>query len=236
MAILKEHLSFYREIFKIPGFFTTPLITIGVNEITGKNLPKDFAFSDFNGLLNYRGIKEVTTLDFFDNKADLKIDLNYPISKKLHEKYNTLIDIGNLEHIFDTSQALENCLRMVKAGGIYFLHTPVNGYFKHGLHTFNPEGLINALKLNGFKIIYEKYSTVKGTPIGDPSVGKNVILWVAAKKLKKMNRFIIPQQGFWKAYYKNPSYFIEKDRKNKKNYLEKLIERIKIIWYAADLV
>lgn len=236
MALLKEHLKFYREIFEIPDFFLDPLLTIGFEEITGKNLPRDFSYPDFKVFLESRGVSDITTLDLFDNKADLQIDLNYPVSKKMYEKYNTLIDIGNLEHIFDTRQALENCLRMVKVGGTYFLHTPVNGYFKHGLHTFNPEGLIGALKLNGFKIVYEGYSTVKGTPIKDPSVGKNVILWLVAKKLKGVDKFVIPQQGFWDRYYKNPQYHIEKDGKNKKSYYDKLKEKIKLIWYAADLV
>ena len=233
MALLKEHLNFYREIFKIPGIFSSPILTIGVEEITGKNIPNEFRFAGFKELLIARGVKEVTTLDFFDNKADLKIDLNYLVPKKLYGKYNTVIDIGNLEHIFDTRQAIESSLRMVKLGGIYFLHTPVNGYFKHGLHTFSPEGLIKALKLNGFEIIYEKYSTVKGTPINDPSVGKNVILWIVAKKIKEIAKFVIPQQGFWGEYYKNPSSFIGK---GKRSYWEKLKERIKLIWYTADLV
>lgn len=236
MAILKEHLRFYREIFKIPGILSSPLMTIGVEEITGKNMPDDFNFEDVNALLKSRGVKDITTLDFFDEEADLKNDLNLPIPKKLHEKYSTVIDIGNLEHIFDTRQALENCLRMVKVGGIYFLHTPVNGYFKHGLHTFNPEGLIDALKLNGFKIIYEKYSTVKGTPIKDPSVGKNVILWLVAKKEKNIKDFIIPQQGIWEDIYKELRKGIPNKKKITRTYREKLIERIKLMWYAADLV
>ena len=235
MAILKEHLKFYKEIFKIPNFFSEPLLTIGVQEIRGDNLPKEFDFKSFDEFLISKRIKNFDTLDFFDGKATCKQDLNLPIPKNLKNKYNTLIDIGSLEHIFDTKQVLINYTQMVRVGGLFFLHTPINGYFKHGLYTFNPDMLIGALKQNGFKIIYKKYSTVKGTTIKDPLLGKNVILWLVAKKINNIDKFVIPQEEqyysdeYWKADWK-------KRRRNQLNFLRKLEQRIKSIWYACDLI
>ncbi len=55
-----------------------------------------------------------------------------------HERYQTVYDVGTIEHVFDTRQCFENCARMVAVGGHYFIHTPVRGYFGHGLHTFAP--------------------------------------------------------------------------------------------------
>lgn len=235
MAILKEHLKFYREIFNIPHFFSEPLLTIGVQEIRGDNLPKEFNFLDFNELLLAKGIKNFETLDFFDERATFMYDLNIPVPKTLVGKYSTLIDIGSLEHIFDTKQVLENYTKMVKVGGLFFLHTPINGYFKHGLYTFNPDVLTDALILNGFKIIYKKYSTVKGTLIKNPLLGKNVLIWLVAKKIKKINKFVSPQESqkyskeYWEVSWKER-------RKNQLNFSEKLKQRIKSIWYACDLV
>ena len=235
MAILKEHLKFYREIFNLPSFFSEPLLTIGVQEMRGDNLPKEFDFGDFNQLLLSKGIKDFETLDFFDEKATFQHDLNLPVPKKLINRYNTLIDIGSIEHVFDTKQVLESYTKMVRVGGILFIHTPVNGYFQHGLYTFNPDVLTNALVLNGFKIIYLKYSTVKGTLIKDPSLGKNVTLWLVAKKVRNADKFVIPQESqdyseeYWKVSWKER-------RKKQPNFFEKLKQRIKSIWYACDLV
>lgn len=47
---------------------------------------------------------------------------------------------------------------------------------------------MDALKLNGFKIIYHKYSTSTGIEIKNPEVNKNVLIWLAAQKTKKPNQ------------------------------------------------
>ena len=75
---------------------------------------------------------------------------------------------------------------MVRPGGYYLLHTPINGYFGHGLHVFNPHGLIDCFVANGFKIVYLKYSTDKGKAVSDPSDHRNVLLWLVGKKEKEV--------------------------------------------------
>lgn len=104
------------------------------------------------------------------------------------------MDIGSMEHVFDTRQCLENCLRMVRMSGFYLLHTPVNGYFRHGLHVFNPEGLHDALEANGFEIVYERFSTRHGGPVSDPERERDVILWIVGRKLREVGDFVSPQQ------------------------------------------
>jgi hypothetical protein len=122
-----------------------------------------------------------------------------------HNKYGTLIDIGCLEHLFDTAACLENCIRMVRPGGHYLLHTPVNGYFGHGLHVFNPQGLIDCFKSNGFRIVYLKYSTQKGKQVANPAKARMCLLWMVGKKEKEVPTFVCPQQTIWATdYYKTP--------------------------------
>jgi hypothetical protein len=113
----------------------------------------------------------------------------------------TLIDIGSLEHLFDTAGCLENCFRMVRPGGYYLLHTPINGYYGHGLHVFNPQGLADCFLANGFRIIYFKYSTYKGKRISDPSKHRNAILWLVGQKEKDVPVFVCPQQTIWATDY-----------------------------------
>jgi len=77
------------------------------------------------------------------------------------------------------------------------LHTAVNGPSQHGFHVFNQEGIIESLRLNNFEILYLKYSSNDGALIKNPSYGDDVMIWVVAKKLKSVNKFIIPQQREW---------------------------------------
>jgi hypothetical protein len=236
--ILKWHIPFYREIFAIPEFLQSPVLTFGCQGIEGvqsskpqppdpviprvrrflasenkvrrltsfargklvQPVPEDFRYDSLTDLLAKRGFL-VTTLDHFDGRANLRYDMNRPVPQAEHNKYGTLIDIGSLEHLFDTAACMENCFRMVRLGGFYLLHTPINGYFGHGLHVFNPQGLMDCLVANGFKIAYLKYSTYKGKAVSDPSKHGNVVLWLVGKKEKDVPIFVCPQQTIWATDY-----------------------------------
>jgi len=236
--ILKWHIPFYREIFAIPDFLQTPVLTFGFQGIEGvqsdapsrpnpfiprlrrflvsegkmrrlvgfarskwsQSLPKDFQYNSLSDLLLSKGYL-TTTLDYFDGRADLRYDMNRPVPELEHNKYGTLIDIGSLEHLFDTARCLENCFRMVRRGGYYLLHTPINGYFGHGLHVFNPQGLIDCFVANGFEIVYLKYSTAKGKAVPDPSKHRNALVWLVGKKEKDVPVFACPQQTIWATDY-----------------------------------
>ncbi|MFH1758975.1 MAG: hypothetical protein ABH822_00225 [Patescibacteria group bacterium] len=197
MAIIKDHIPIYREIFRLSDVFREPVLTFGYQDILGKDIPKDFNYQDFKQLLLARGAKSIATLDPFDNRSDLKYDMNLPIPESEYEKYHTLIDIGSLEHVFDTKQCLENCMRMIKVGGYYFLHTPVNGWLYHGFHTFNPHFIIDAFKQNNFNIKYLKYSSQRGIPIKTPDQDSNAIIWIVGQKTVSIKQFQIPQQENW---------------------------------------
>jgi hypothetical protein len=137
VGIARNQFSFYLEIFSIPGFLAEPLATLGYQVIIGKDLPEDlpeeFKFGDMKQLLDSRGITDVTAIDLFDERADLRYDLNFPVPSTEEGRYRTVCDLGTLEHVFDTRQCMENCMRMVKPGGHYLLCTPVIGWHRHGL-------------------------------------------------------------------------------------------------------
>jgi hypothetical protein len=168
-------------------------------------IPDEFRVNDLVELIRNRGVKDIRVVDHFDPRADLRYDMNEPVPESEHDRYGTLIDIGCLEHLFDTRQCVENCLRMVRPGGLYFLHTPVNGYFGHGLHTFNPEALIGAAVGNGFEIVYLKFSARDGTPVENAPDAEESIIWLVARKTRRIETFEVPQQGRWSKYYPTPS-------------------------------
>ncbi|MGC4865233.1 hypothetical protein ACLQ3B_07360 [Micromonospora sp. DT53] len=152
--------------------------------------------------LTSRGVTEVVSLDLFDERAELRFDMNGPVPDEYHGRFESLIDIGSLEHVFDTRQCLENSLRMLDIGGWYFLHVPVNGYFAHGLHVFNPQGIVDALRLNGMEVHDLVYTDHRGRRVRNPGRQGHRLMWLAAQKVKSTERFIVPQQGYWTDFYR----------------------------------
>jgi hypothetical protein len=239
MAILRNHVPYFAEIVRLPGFLTDPVLTFGYQEVYidatrylawheidtklkikkarryfvekgeaffGKrhrdlHIPRQMLEKDLKGVLTNYGMKDLTVLDFEDFRADVRHDMNIPIPDHLRSKFNTIIDIGSLEHVFDTKRCLENLFSMLKVNGHILLHTPCKGCFDHGLHTFSPECILASLKFNGFEIRYVAYSTESGLPLAAPGNGRDVIIWVVARKVGEMKVFVVPQQGRWQEKY-----------------------------------
>ena len=195
-----NHVHFYKEIFAIPGFLRGPLICFGFQEFENGATLDGKQYVHLGEYFATRGVR-ATSLDLFDPRSELRYDMNLEIPRIEQGRYLTLIDIGSLEHVFDTRQCFENCLRMLAPGGHYLLHTPVNGYYGHGFHVFNPECLRGGLQLNGFHVIYEKYSTLDGRPVADPSFPGDTLTWIVARKEREMDQFVCPQQQKWYTRY-----------------------------------
>jgi hypothetical protein len=80
-------------------------------------------------------------------------DLNLPVSEELHERFDTIIDGGTLEHVFNFPQAIKSAMEMLAARGRLFIIAPGNNYFGHGFYQFSPELFYRVLSRdNGFHI------------------------------------------------------------------------------------
>jgi hypothetical protein len=165
------------------------------------DIPDQFKASDLMQVVRNYGFKNTVSLDFFDKRADIRHDMNAPIPTQLRQHFNTIIDVGSLEHVFDTRQCLDNLFSMLRLNGYIMLHTPCKGYFNHGLHTFSPECILESLKVNGFELRYVKYSTQTGVELATPEDAADVLIWVVAKKVQEVSSFVIPMQGRWETYY-----------------------------------
>jgi SAM-dependent methyltransferase len=88
----------------------------------------------------FLGAKSVTSLDCSDyEQCSILHDMNYPVEKALHEKYDVVIDGGSLEHVFNFPVALANCMNMVKKGGSLFVFSMANNHLGHGFYQLSPE-------------------------------------------------------------------------------------------------
>src|SRR5574340_331466 len=89
------------------------------------------------------GAVNVDSYDFSDYEGATHIcDMNKPLPPHLinHEhKYDTVIDFGSLEHIFNLPQALKNLSTMCHDGGVILHVLPANNWCGHGFWQFSPE-------------------------------------------------------------------------------------------------
>lgn len=86
------------------------------------------------------GFGKIETMDFASYEGpSIEQDLNQPVPKSLHKKFNFIFDGGTIEHVFDVPQALENVFNMLKPGGRFVSANGMNGWVGHGMYQFNPE-------------------------------------------------------------------------------------------------
>ena len=122
-----------------------------VKHWTGLRLqPAGFADDFFRAL----GATSISFLDYSDYEgADVLHDLNQPLASQLHGRFDTVIDGGTLEHVFNFPIALKSCMEAVNEGGRLMIFTPANNQMGHGFYQFSPELFYRALSPNyGFEV------------------------------------------------------------------------------------
>ena len=81
---------------------------------------------------------------------DFLIDLNYPVNKEYYERFDVILDVGTLEHVFDISTALRNINYMLKKGGHIILILPASNAIDHGFYSFSPTLFYDFFTANNF--------------------------------------------------------------------------------------
>lgn len=91
-------------------------------------------------LKNYFAADIVDSVDNSNYEgASFVHDMNKPLPKKLHGKYDTVIDGGSVEHVYNAPQALWNCSALCREGGQIIHIVPANNFCGHGFWQFSPE-------------------------------------------------------------------------------------------------
>ena len=89
-------------------------------------------------LLGHFGAESVDSYDNSDYEAATCIwDMNQPIVPT--RQYDTVIDAGSLEHVFNIPQALRNVSALARPGAQILHILPANGFCGHGFWQFSPE-------------------------------------------------------------------------------------------------
>jgi SAM-dependent methyltransferase len=150
--------------------------------------------------------------------ASIVHDMNLPIDPQYNAAFDTVIDGGTLEHIFNFPVAIRNCMEMVKPGGQLILMTPWHNYPGHGFFEFSPELIYNTLsEENGFRVekmlidVEGNWYSVKN-PVDlqqriEISTRDPVLLYVTARKISSCQLFLKwPQQSDYSAAWQRGSY------------------------------
>ena len=90
-----------------------------------------------NFLIENMQSTKVETYDNSDYEGASKIH-NFGEEIKESSLYDTVIDIGSSEHIFNISQSFQNCIKLTKVGGMIVHELPSNNFCGHGLYQLSP--------------------------------------------------------------------------------------------------
>ena len=154
MGINSQIMNFLRYTKKYGNFKKT--VTLGRQNI-GYRMPelKHLSAAEYQYLIEYNRKKETyvdnllrvffgaSSVDSIDRSeyegATIILDMNNEIFPELKGGYDTVIDSGTLEHIFNIPQALENASYLCKPGGQIIHALPANNLCGHGFWQISPE-------------------------------------------------------------------------------------------------
>ncbi|MCC2654430.1 MAG: hypothetical protein K0Q60_4596, partial [Microvirga sp.] len=87
----------------------------------------------------YTGFCEPLLYDHFKAQlgATYLTDMNHPI--KHDRQYDTVLDYGTLEHIYNIPQAMKNLSSLCREGGQILHVSPANNHCGHGFYQLSPE-------------------------------------------------------------------------------------------------
>jgi len=148
MGITVDELSFLTYLKKNGAFKS--VITLGRQglDVSREILNKKLDFTDDVGskycenlLLKKYGATEINSIDNSSYEgATIIHDMNTPFDNDfLSRTFDTVIDGGTTEHIFNFPQAIKNIVKLTSIGGQIIHMLPANNFCGHGFYQFSPE-------------------------------------------------------------------------------------------------
>lgn len=150
----------YGNVRNVAREFDVSLRTL--REISLSRFPKSATLgcisdSSYFRLMGFSDHKVLDVTDYED--ADYICDLNGKIPEGLIDRFDTIIDAGTLEHVFDLPRTLKNIFSMLRIGGrIIHIGSPASNGIDHGFYSFSPTLFhdyytANKLEINGLYLI-----------------------------------------------------------------------------------
>ena len=161
-------------------------ITLGrLSVLLGPKLAKKWVGTDQGAwcedlLMKHFGATEVDSIDNSDYEgAKIVFDYNQPVPKELHQQYDTVIDFGCSEHIFDVAQVFKNTADICKIGGRILHILPADNFCGHGFYQFTPEFFLSIYSnKNGYRdteiFLSDLYNYKEWHKVSKPEGGERI--------------------------------------------------------------
>jgi len=99
--------------------------------------------------------------------------------------FDTVFNLGTIEHIWDAARAWKNALALVRPQGYFANVSPALGYYAHGIHVTDPASIRVYVESQGF--VYERvwFTDRAGQPISEPKRNHHagpLLYWFVAQK------------------------------------------------------
>ncbi len=182
----------------------------------------DAAFAEYcEPLLTHNlGAKSVESFDYSDFEgATHLIDLNKPVDPK--QQYDTVIDAGTLEHIFNAPEALRTFNKLCRLGGQILHMSPSNQLCNHGFWQLSPELFFSLYnEANGFadtevfladvgeRDFWYQLTPPKSGHWGDATSPRAMYCLARTRKVRDVPEFVVQQSGYvdsWDAPPPSPA-------------------------------
>jgi hypothetical protein len=140
---------------------------------TGQMLNGDQKYCE--SFLKFLGARKIDSIDNSDyENASIIHNMNLEIPEQLYDRYDTVMDSGTLEHVFNYPVAIKNCMQLLKKNGHFIGITPCNNFFGHGFYQFSSELFYRIFsEENGFQIenmiLFEDFGKSKFYSVEDSS-------------------------------------------------------------------
>jgi SAM-dependent methyltransferase len=153
---------------RVYGFDFRETVMLGRQEIhfwkeeymaVRKNAKLDFEYDEAielgqfaEPLFQKMGAQKVTSVDAAGYEgASVIHDFNLPLPENLFGAFDTFVDFGSIEHVFNVAQAIDNISSIVKVHGSILIVTIANGFSGHGFYQYSPEFFYSVFsERNGF--------------------------------------------------------------------------------------
>ena len=240
MGLTFHEYKFLEEVSKKKNFGN--VLTLGKQEIILTNedkkrlnlFEKDYVNDEYIDKLlvdkfKANSVKSVDNSSF--EGADIIHDMNKPI-ENLNEKFDTIIDFGTSEHIFNVVENLSNISKFCKNNGIILHSLPANNNCGHGFWQFSPELFFSLYsENNGFSDTeifvfntHNKYEwwKVEKQKLGERlEISSDAPLYVLVKTIKKSETQNKDVQQ---------SDYIERWNENSINHIDIKKKKLSILW------
>jgi hypothetical protein len=163
----------------------------------------------------------------------------------MNRQFDTVIDFGTLEHVFNVQVALRNVAALCKKGGRILHALPANNYSGHGFYQFSPELFFSVYSSrNGFsdtEVFIAEVNDTKhwwksavptgGTRVEYTSRQRSYVLAIS-RKVEEVTGQSVQQSDYvanWQGSEVNPTL----KRRSVRNSIREKLKHYPVVWRFA---